>query len=125
MIPNPTGALTRLHQPAVTYRRVYGDPMEAWRDADSGSGASPPKSQVCYSTSGITPFCHGRPIMSQEDWRSPAAYEYANSLESPGLAWEFLRRNPDYRADHRAAARDAGSGDARARVWGLRFPGGP
>jgi hypothetical protein len=63
--------------------------------------------------------------MSQEDWRSPAAYEYANGLESPGLAWKFLRRNPDYRADHRAHARDAGGGDARARVWGLRFPGGP
>jgi hypothetical protein len=62
--------------------------------------------------------------MSKEDWRSPAAYEYAKRLESDGLAWEFLRRNPDYRADYRAAPDDDGA-DARAAVWGLRFPCGP
>ena len=63
--------------------------------------------------------------MSKEDWRSPAAYESAKRLESAGLAWEFLRRNPEYRADYRAAAEDDDGADARAAVWGLRFPGGP
>lgn len=63
--------------------------------------------------------------MSKEDWRSPAAYEYAKTLESAELAWEFLRRNPAYRADYQAAADDAGAADVRAGVWGLRFPGGP
>ena len=63
--------------------------------------------------------------MSKEDWRSPAAYEYAKTLESAGLAWEFLRRNPEYRADYRATAEDDDGADARAAVWGLRFPGGP
>ncbi len=47
-------------------------------------------------------------------------------LTVPGFAWEFLRRNPDYRAEF---ARDEASGrageprlDAR---WGLRFPVDP
>ena len=62
--------------------------------------------------------------MSKEDWRSPAAYDYAKTLQSAGLAWEFLRRNPEYRADYRTAADDDGA-DAIAAVWGLRFPGGP
>ena len=76
-------------------------------------------------TVGITSFHNGRPTMSREDWRSPAAYDYAKTLEAPGLAWEFLRRNPEYRADCQAKAGDAGGADARAAVWGLRFPGGP
>jgi hypothetical protein len=59
-----------------------------------------------------------------------AAYLYALSLDGPGLAWEYLRRNGGYLADWRrhgqartsAAVARAGR---RAEPWGLRFPRGP
>ena len=62
--------------------------------------------------------------MSKEDWRSPAAYEYAAKLGPDGFAWEFLRRNEDYQSEYAAmmANGDRGMDDA-ARHWGLRFPG--
>lgn len=47
-----------------------------------------------------------------------AAYLYLVSLDPPGLAWEYLRRNAGYRADF--ARSDASS----AASWGLRRPGG-
>lgn len=31
-------------------------------------------------------------------WRAAAAYLYTLDLDSPALAWEYLRRNPAYRA---------------------------
>lgn len=40
-------------------------------------------------------------------------------LNVPGFAWEFLRRNPDYRADY---SRSKPLVDPR---WGLRFPADP
>ncbi len=63
--------------------------------------------------------------MSTEDWRSPAAYQYAATMEPANLAWEFLRRNADYRNAYQAAPAQADDGtDGPARRWGLRFPGG-
>ncbi|MGO8918191.1 MAG: transcriptional regulator domain-containing protein [Stellaceae bacterium] len=70
--------------------------------------------------------------MPTPDWRSPAAYEYVSGLTLAGLAWEFLRRNPDYRSDYqrkdgkaplRAVSRVAR--DDPGRCWGLRFPRRP
>jgi hypothetical protein len=60
------------------------------------------------------------------DWRSAAAYAYLTDLNPAELAWEFLRRNPDYQRDYRAAARDA-AGQAEfpeplVLRWGLPFP---
>lgn len=57
-----------------------------------------------------------------------AAYLYALSLDGPGLAWEYLRRNTGYVADwhrHRGARTQAAVALAgrRAEPWGLRFPG--
>ena len=64
--------------------------------------------------------------MSTEDWRSRAAYQYAAAMEPESLAWEFLRRNPDYRETYKAVSAQADDGtDGPARRWGLRFPGGP
>ncbi len=37
--------------------------------------------------------------MSVADWRSPRAYDYLHHSNWPAAAWEFLRRNPEYRAD--------------------------
>ncbi len=39
------------------------------------------------------------------DWRSPATYEPMQNLATVGFAWEYLRRNPDYRRDHREITR--------------------
>jgi Proteobacterial transcriptional regulator-like domain len=61
------------------------------------------------------------------DWRSPAAYAYLDELNPAGLAWEFLRRNPDYQRDYQAAAGasadQAEFPEAVILRWGLRFPG--
>ncbi|WP_425457224.1 transcriptional regulator domain-containing protein [Blastochloris sulfoviridis] len=61
--------------------------------------------------------------MSKEDWRSSAAYEYADTLDPAALAWEFLRRNPDYHLAFGASSAHADDRtDGPARRWGLRFP---
>lgn len=52
-------------------------------------------------------------------WQPSAAYLYVLHLDSAGLAWEYLRRNADYRAawcHHGTVARNA-------LHWGLSFPG--
>jgi hypothetical protein len=54
---------------------------------------------------------------STEHWYPTAAYLYALHLDGPALAWEYLRRNADYRCDwlrrrHRPEA---------AQRWGLRL----
>ena len=68
--------------------------------------------------------------MSRADWRTPGAYEELRSLDAPGFAWEYLRRNSDFQQDRskleRAARRDVlnqAEADAFARRWGVRFCG--
>lgn len=48
-----------------------------------------------------------------------ATYLYVLSLDGPGRAWEYLRRNPGY---CRAWATTDASDEEAARRWGLRFP---
>jgi hypothetical protein len=53
----------------------------------------------------------------QENWRLAAAYSYLDNLGSRASAWEFLRRNSEYRTAYRAI----GSKDDAASVaqrWG-------
>jgi hypothetical protein len=38
------------------------------------------------------------------NWRSPDDYAHLNELTAPELAWEFLRRNPEYIRDNRSTA---------------------
>lgn len=56
------------------------------------------------------------------DWRSPSNYDYLEQLDRAELAWEFLRRNQEYRKDFvrilDATAREA---TAIAERWGLSF----
>jgi hypothetical protein len=56
------------------------------------------------------------------DWRSPSDYEYLRQLDRAELAWEFLRRNQEYRKDFvrilDVASREA---TAIAERWGLCF----
>ena len=62
--------------------------------------------------------------MPRSDWRSPTAYAYVSDLDPSGLAWEFLRRNPEYRREYRAVSEGSQSNDqaeAFARRWGMRF----
>ena len=60
------------------------------------------------------------------DWRSPAAYRHAKHIPAAGFAWEYLRRNDDYRRDYQTVATTRRPGspalEAFADRWGLRFP---
>lgn len=49
-------------------------------------------------------------------WRAGAAYLYTLDLDAPDLAWEYLRRHPQYRTDWISGAARAGP-----ERWGLRF----
>ena len=69
-------------------------------------------------------------MAEDERWRDPTAYAYTHGLDDAGWAWEFLRRNPAFRAAARAAAgQPAGSGTAAMptplAAWGLLFRAGP
>ncbi|WP_202034585.1 transcriptional regulator domain-containing protein [Sinorhizobium meliloti] len=59
------------------------------------------------------------------DWRSPAAYQFAKSIPAAGFAWEYLRRNDEYRREFQAitASSEPESDRLEAFVqrWGLRF----
>ena len=48
-------------------------------------------------------------------WRATAAYLYTLDLDGPALAWEYLRRNPAYRASWLG-----GRSRAEAARWGLK-----
>lgn len=63
------------------------------------------------------------------DWRVPAAYKHTKNLPAAGFAWEYLRRNDEYRHDFNAIALTgepgAGQLERFAQRWGLRFPKRP
>ncbi|WP_310116718.1 transcriptional regulator domain-containing protein [Azospirillum sp. BE72] len=75
----------------------------------------------------IRPFIHDEDgfMTGTRDWRSAAAYADTASLPVAGWAWEFLRRNPEYRAATRAAAPRSPEHAAVGRRWGLSFRRGP
>ncbi|MED5500653.1 MAG: DUF2285 domain-containing protein [Pseudomonadota bacterium] len=50
-------------------------------------------------------------------WYPTAAYLYILHLDGPALAWEYLRRHPDYRQDWLRRRRRSNA----ARHWGLRL----
>ena len=62
--------------------------------------------------------------MKRPDWRSAAAYDPLRALSPADLAWEFLRRNREYRQDYRRFLRSLSREEAKALgdKWGLRFP---
>ncbi len=55
---------------------------------------------------------------SAVDWHPSAAYLYVLHLDGPALAWEYLRRNPDYR---RAWQCHQHCPQHEALRWGLRL----
>jgi hypothetical protein len=56
---------------------------------------------------------------SHRAWQASAAYLYVLHLDAPGVAWEFLRRNPAYREDWQRVGHDT----LDASHWGLSFRG--
>ena len=56
---------------------------------------------------------------SVTEWRPTAAYLYLLSLNADGLAWEYLRRNPAYKAEY--LSRDRPESKSFWLRWGLRF----
>lgn len=67
--------------------------------------------------------------MKTTPWQSPDAISQLNRLDRSGFAFEFLRRNRNYRHDYRHMSRQFERGeidpaDAQprlARRWGLQF----
>jgi hypothetical protein len=62
--------------------------------------------------------------MPDFDWRSPEAYSKLQNADPTGLAWECLRRNPEYQKNYRALENplDAAPDEFRTN-WGLSFRG--
>lgn len=54
---------------------------------------------------------------SADAWYPTAAYLYVLHLDGPALAWEYLRRHPDYRRDWLRRRRQP----EVAQAWGLRL----
>ncbi|RQV09078.1 DUF2285 domain-containing protein [Burkholderia cenocepacia] len=54
---------------------------------------------------------------STEGWYATAAYLYVLYLDGPALAWEYLRRHPDYQRDWQCRSRRSEA----AHAWGLRL----
>lgn len=62
--------------------------------------------------------------MAAGNWRSAAAYEYVRNLDPADIAWEFLRRNPEYQQDYGRVIRETLDDRHEAELlerWGLRF----
>ncbi len=61
--------------------------------------------------------------MAGRDWRTKAHYDAVEDFTPRELAWEYLRRNPDFVRDQRRASKAATDSDpeAVAQTWGLRF----
>ncbi|ENU4103931.1 TPA: DUF2285 domain-containing protein [Pseudomonas aeruginosa] len=58
---------------------------------------------------------------SAEPWYPTAAYLYALHLDDLALAWEYLRRHPDYRLDWLRRHRRPQAAQDAAHRWGLRM----
>lgn len=67
--------------------------------------------------------------MSKFDWRSADTYTELLDSDAAAFAWEYLRRNPEYRRDYAALADIAAQGTldspAMRRKWGVCFRTGP
>ena len=54
-----------------------------------------------------------------DGWTATAGYLYVLHLDVTSLAWEYLRRNPEYRQSWSCLGRLTPSDEAQ--TWGLRF----
>src|SRR5690606_29642 len=65
---------------------------------------------------GFPPFARST-RMDGAAWHPVTAYLYVLHLDGPSLAWEYLRRNPEYRRDWHEHWRRP----RQAQRWGLRL----
>ena len=62
--------------------------------------------------------------MPDFDWRSPEAYSKVQNADPTGLAWECLRRNPEYQKHYCALPNPLDGAPAEFQnKWGLSFRG--
>ncbi|WP_442868799.1 transcriptional regulator domain-containing protein [Bradyrhizobium sp. CCBAU 21362] len=69
-------------------------------------------------------FVRGKGAMPGTDWRSEEAYSDLKKVEAADVAWEWLRRDPDYQEDYRRLSRRQRSSATTGRLrrkWGLSF----
>jgi len=62
--------------------------------------------------------------MPKFDWRSPESYKSLQDANVTDVAWEFLRRNQDYRRDYEETIRNSSDGEVTPefrRRWGICF----
>ena len=66
--------------------------------------------------------------MARSDWRSAGAYDDLRPPDAPAFAYEFLRRNPQFLADHarlmhksRKQVLEATEMEEFSKRWGVRF----
>jgi hypothetical protein len=64
-----------------------------------GGIGSHPKSRISWPVSPLLTRPYRSGTMSKRDWKNPKDYAFVETLSVNRLAWEFLRRNPEYRAD--------------------------
>ena len=65
-------------------------------------------------------------MVAETDWRNATHYQYLIDLTPSELAWEFLRRNPEYERDVAMFdPADEHAATALTAHWGLRFPDSP
>src|SRR3984893_18531209 len=62
-------------------------------------------------------------VSTNDAWRASAAYLYVLGLDGASLAWEYLRRNPDYRRDWSLYSHDRDCIAKRWRLASLEDPG--
>lgn len=68
--------------------------------------------------------CGENSAMSGADWRSESAYQDVKKAETIDIAWEWLRRDGEYRQDFRGllSSKHSSAPDHFRRKWGLMFP---
>lgn len=60
------------------------------------------------------------------DWRRKETYRYMEGLTRLDWAWEFLRRNPKFQADHATAmCGDPSEGNGELQRWGVVYADSP
>ncbi|WP_265518234.1 transcriptional regulator domain-containing protein [Nitratireductor luteus] len=60
------------------------------------------------------------PNANPPDWRNEKAYAYTAQLTRRGWAWEFLRRNPEFRHQLAIAIQQAMCSEVRAALQVIR-----
>ena len=60
-------------------------------------------------------------MSGKPDWRSSSTAEALNQLDRAGLAWEFLRRNPEYQGDYGNLPPHAEETDPATIATGVRW----